>query len=172
MRAQCWEETKATEPQETMLAWLPCKVDWYCDPCESVFFHEDMCFLTYAIFEECSEPWICQTRYVDCCCRDEVMPALELGRFDDIDLRDHIPRCKCTTAVPEKDQHKYNGCEEMGSLEELIAKVAIEVISNVLKEVFLRIAYRIGLHDMKVSQAWKSRATTPVQYSKILLTVN
>ena len=81
-------DTEAAEPQETMLPWLPFEVDWYCDARESIIFNEDLCFLTYTVFEEGPEPWIRPTRHVHCCCCDEVVP---------ISVSDNSERNSCFT---------------------------------------------------------------------------
>lgn len=59
----------------------------------------------------------------------------------------------------------------MCSFEELIANGTDESAAVRLILLLHWVAHRIGPHDAKVSQAWNTRATMPVQYSKMLLTV-
>ncbi len=68
-------DTKAAEPKETMLSWMPFEVGWYRDPREVIVFNEYFCFLAYAVFEKCPEPWICPTWYIDCCRCDKIVPT-------------------------------------------------------------------------------------------------
>lgn len=73
--------------------------------------------------------------------------------------------------MPEEDYHEDCCGDEVGSLEELVAKTSVE--SSAFAELMWSgSTYRNGPHEAKVSQAWNRRATIPVQYSKILLTVN
>lgn len=67
-------DAKATEPQETVLPWLPFEVGRYCDAREAIVFNEYLCFLVYAVFEEGSHPGIQPTGHVDRCCCDKIVP--------------------------------------------------------------------------------------------------
>lgn len=65
-----------------MLAWCPLEVGRYCDPSESILFHEDLRFLANAVFEEGSEPGVGPAGDVDGCCGDEVVPVALLVGVD------------------------------------------------------------------------------------------
>jgi hypothetical protein len=58
-----------------MLARSPVEVDWNCDAREAIIFYGNLCFLTYTVFKESSEPGVDVTRNVYGCCGDEVVPV-------------------------------------------------------------------------------------------------
>ena len=65
--------------------------------------------------------------------------------------------------MPEEDQHEHDDGKEVRRLEELIAHASENEVSTSGRVSGPANAYRNQLNDANVNQAWKMRATIPVQ---------
>lgn len=69
------QEAEACKTQEAMLSGLPSELGRNCDASKAIFFHENLGFLTCAIFEASSKPGVGITRNVYGGGSNKVVPA-------------------------------------------------------------------------------------------------